>query len=199
MSADFLTSIKSRRSYYSINNTSPIPDEKIEQIVIDSLKYVPSAFNSQSNRVVLLFGASHNKFWDIVKETLRAIVPPEKFEPTDKKINSFAAGHGTVLYFYDTKIVEGMQQKFPMYKDNFPVWAEQSSAMFQFTIWSLLEAEGLGANLQHYNPIVDDQTKKIFNVPENYKLVAQMPFGGISGAPGEKEFDDIDKMIKILK
>ena len=45
------------------------------------------------------------------------------------KIDSFRAGSGTILYFYDRKVVESLQKQYPLYADNFPVWASQSSAM----------------------------------------------------------------------
>ncbi len=45
-----------------------------------------------------MFGESHLQLWDMVRETLRKIVPEAAFEGTNTKINSFAAGYGTVLF-----------------------------------------------------------------------------------------------------
>ena len=53
-----------------------------------------------------------------------------------EKIDSFKAGAGTILYFYDQQVIEAMQQQFPLYADNFPVWANQASGMLQLSIWS---------------------------------------------------------------
>ena len=39
---------------------------------------VPSAYNSQRARVVLLFGASHKKLWNIVMEMLRGSMSRRK-------------------------------------------------------------------------------------------------------------------------
>ncbi|GED13498.1 hypothetical protein AMI01nite_14890 [Aneurinibacillus migulanus] len=39
--------------------------------------YAPTSFNMQSGRIVVLMDAEHEKFWDIVKETLRPRVPEE--------------------------------------------------------------------------------------------------------------------------
>ena len=58
--------------------------------------------------------------------------------------------------------------------------------MHQLVVWTGLEAEGLGASLQHYNPLIDDEVKQEWNVPANWKLIAQMPFGNPTAAPGEK-------------
>jgi predicted oxidoreductase (fatty acid repression mutant protein) len=38
---------------------------------------------------VILFGDSHHKFWEIVRETLRKIVPEAAFAATSGKIDSF--------------------------------------------------------------------------------------------------------------
>lgn len=40
-----------------------------------------------------------------------------------------------------------------------------------------LEDAGFGANLQHYNPIIDDEVKQAFSLPDSWRLIAQMPFG----------------------
>jgi len=88
------------------------------------------------------------------------VVPEDKFQPTDEKINSFRSGYGTVLFFEDMSIVESLQKQFPLYKDNFPVWAEQTNWMHQFIIWTALEIEGYGASLQHYTELIDAEVKK---------------------------------------
>lgn len=105
MKKTFLSSIHERRSVYSITNTSPIPKNKIVALIEMLLEDVPSAFNCQSARVVVLFEQAHKNFWDIVMRTLRERVPAEKFAPTEAKINSFAAGYGTILYF-DVKALQ---------------------------------------------------------------------------------------------
>ena len=86
---DIKNLIENRRTYYEIDKTSPISDEEIREIVEHSINYVPSAFNSQSSRVVLLFGDQHDKLWEITRETLRKIVPADSFSSTDAKIDGF--------------------------------------------------------------------------------------------------------------
>ena len=49
----------------------------------------------------------------------------------------------------------GMQEKFAPYAANFPVWANQANGMLQFTVWSALRELNIGANIQHYNPVID--------------------------------------------
>jgi uncharacterized protein len=199
MNKNFYDAIKERRSIYSISKESPIPDEKIKEIVEYSVKHVPSSFNSQSSRAVVLLGESHDKLWDITMEALRKIVPEENFASTEQKVNSFKAGYGTVLYFEDFNVIEALQNQFALYKDNFPVWAEQTSGMLQFAIWTALSMEGLGATLQHYTELIEEEVKREFNLPSSWKMVAQMPFGKGTAPAGEKEFTSIEERVKVIK
>ncbi|KZL89478.1 nitroreductase family protein [Clostridium magnum] len=199
MSKDFNSAIKERRSFYAITKDSPISDDRIGEIINDAVKYTPTAFNSQSGRVVLLLGENHNKVWDITKEILRKVVPAESFSTTEEKINSFSNGYGTVLFFEDQNVIEGLQNQFTLYKDNFPIWSQQASGMLQLVVWTALENEGLGASLQHYNPIIDEKVNKQWNIPESWKLIAQMPFGKPASEPKEKQFQPLEERIKVFK
>lgn len=196
---DFYESIKTRRTFYGIGKDVKVSDDRIEEIVKYCVKHTPSAFNSQSARAVLLLGENHTKLWNIVLETLKKIVPAKAFSSTENKINSFNNGYGTILYFDETNIVKDLQEKFPTYKDNFPIWAQQANGMLQFAIWNALKIEGLGASLQHYNPIIDAEVKHEFNLNDSWSLIAQMPFGNILENPGEKDFAPIEERVLILK
>ena len=83
MKRTFAEALEHRRSYYSIGNVSPVLDEEVVHIVRTAVKNVPSAFNSQSTRIVLLLGDEHKKLWDIVKNTLKQRISPEAFVKTD--------------------------------------------------------------------------------------------------------------------
>jgi predicted oxidoreductase (fatty acid repression mutant protein) len=199
VSSDFYSAIKSRRTFYGISGESTISDDRIHEIINQAVTVAPTAFNSQSGRVVLLLGEQHTKLWDITMETLRKIVPEEHFSPTEQKINSFRSGYGTVLYFEEQTIIEELQKSFPSYKDNFPVWSQQANGMLQYIIWTSLEEEGLGVSLQHYNPLIDEEVKKQWNVPSSWKLIGQMPFGKPTATPDEKEIKPLDERVKVYK
>lgn len=62
----FMEVLKNRRTIYTLSKETTISNEKIEEIIKDAVKYVPSAFNNQSARVVLLYGENHKKLWEIV-------------------------------------------------------------------------------------------------------------------------------------
>ncbi len=88
--------VKNRRTYYQLNKELTIAQDRIQEIVSESLLHVPSAFNSQSTRVVVLFGAEHDKFWSIVTGVLKGIVPAENWEPTAQRMGGFQGAAGTV-------------------------------------------------------------------------------------------------------
>lgn len=199
MSKDFFTAIADRRSFYGISKEAVVSDDRIKEIIEHAVKHTPSAFNSQSTRVVLLIGKEHDKLWDIAMEALRKIVPADSFSSTEDKINSFKNGYGTVLYFEDNAVVESLQNQFALYKDNFPVWSQQTSGMHQFVIWTALEIEGFGASLQHYNELIENDVKKEWSIPESWKLIGQMPFGKPTAKPDEKQFSPLEERIKVFK
>ena len=199
MTKDFLEAIERHRSIYGIGEDINVTRERIQEIVGQSILNTPSAFNSQSARVAILFGEQHKKLWGIIMETLRKIVPATAFAQTGQKVNSFAAGAGTILYFEDMSTVEALQKQYATYKDNFPVWSLESNGMLEFVIWTALEQEGLGASLQHYNPLIDDKVKSTWDLPAAWKLLAQMPFGARLSEPGEKTFLPVEDRLRVFE
>ena len=94
----FIDAVKARRTRYQISNESPISDDRIVELVETAIHDVPSSFNSQSTRVLVLLKKEHEKLWDITKEILKTQVPDEKSfkEHTEPRINGFRGGYGTV-------------------------------------------------------------------------------------------------------
>ncbi|WP_153731748.1 nitroreductase family protein [Sporosarcina obsidiansis] len=199
MTKSFAEAVENRRSIYAISEESLISDERIEELVSHAIKHTPSAFNSQTGRVVVLLGEKSKRLWQITEDTLRKIVPAENFDSTAQRMAAFGGGYGTILFFEDIAVIESMQNQFEAYKENFPVWSLQSSGMLQFVIWTALEAEGFGASLQHYNPLIDEDVKKEWDLPSSWKLLAQMPFGRPLMAAGEKEFQPVEDRLKVIK
>lgn len=57
-----------RKSIYALTNTSPIPDERIVEVVTHCLKHAPGPFNVQSACIIALLGKEHEKLWDLAAE-----------------------------------------------------------------------------------------------------------------------------------
>lgn len=194
----FIKEIETRRSIYALGNETTLSNQELEDLIKQAVRQSPSAFNSQSSRAVVLFDASHVKFWGIVKDTLRKIVPEDKFESTEQRLNGFAAGKGTVLFYEDQDVVKGLQEQFAIYAENFPIWSEHSTAIAQFAVWTALSEKSVGASLQHYNPIADEDVAKAFEVPASWKLRAQLVFGSIEAPAKEKDFVADEGRFKVF-
>ena len=174
---NFTEAIRNRRSIYKLGRNIPCLQSEIISAVERMTKDVPSAFHMQSARVVVTMLDHHENVWDITKSALKGRLPKDRFDVLEKKLNGFEAAYGTILFFESSNMIAAMQEQYYEYKDNFPIWAAQANGMLQYAIWTALEDLGLGANLQHYNPIIDEDIKKIFALPDSWDLVAQLVFG----------------------
>lgn len=199
MEKTFWKALESRHSVYGFGEEQPVAQEKIVEIAEKALTLVPSSFNCQSTRMVVLFGSHHKKLWDIVIDALRKVTDDQQFAKSQEKVREdFQSGYGTVLFFEDQAVVKGLQEQFALYADKFPVWSEHTAAMHQLAVWTALAEEGLGASLQHYHPLIDDAVRKEWSVPESWKLTAQMPFGKPLSAPEEKGHMAMTDRLKVF-
>lgn len=196
---DYYEAVKTRRTYYDIEGETTLSDEKIENIVKFAVKHTPTSFNAQGTRAVLCLNKHHDKVWEIVKNAVRNEVSEKRWPKSKKKLEGFQAGYGTVLFFDDKETLKELQDKFPLYADKFAQWNEHSQGMMQHIVWTALVNEGMGASLQHYNPLIDEEIRKAFGLGENYRLVAQMPFGKPTDGPKDKSFKPIDERVHIFK
>lgn len=192
-----LKSAEMRRSVYQLNKNLPLSQQEVTDLVGHVLKHTPSSYNAQSARVVLLFGQDHEALWEIVRSTLKPLTSEKQWAATSQKVDGFKGAAGTALFFEDMAPIKKLQEKFPTYKENFAVWSEHGNAMNQYRLWQLLAAAGAGANLQHYNPIIDDEVKSRWNIPQDYRLRAQLVFGGIAAPAGDKEFLPVEDRLTV--
>lgn len=190
--SSILDSLAARRSVYRLGRDLPVSEEEVVRTVTRAAELVPDAFNMRSQRVAVVLGARQDALWDAVYDAFGGKVAREK-------IDGFQAAAGTVLYFTDRETVEALQAQYALYAANFPVWASQANGMLQLAVWSALRDLGLGANLQHYNPVIDDAVRELLGVPETWQLVAQMPFGSIVEAPGAKAGEDIAERVRVFR
>lgn len=189
---------KNRRTQYALGRNIDLNKTELENLVRETVRETPSAFNSQSSRVVILFGDESQKLWNIVKDTLRPLVTADQFPTTEAKINSFAAGAGTVLFFEDQDVIQGLQQQFSLYADKFPVFSANSAGMAQFAVWTALANANIGASLQHYNPIIDEAVRQAWNLPPSWVLSAQMPFGSNEQGFNNKDYMDDTQRFRVF-
>ncbi|AUT05273.1 hypothetical protein SPSF3K_00533 [Streptococcus parauberis] len=201
----FLEELKNRRSIYALGRNTEVSDEKIVEVIKEAVRQSPSAFNSQTTRVLILMNDEASAFWnELVATDLEATMkeqgaPEEAIAGTKEKLASFGASKGTALFFEDQDVVKGLQEQFALYADNFPVWSEQASGITSVNAWTALSSElGLGANLQHYNPVIDASVIAKYNVPASWKLRGQLNFGSIEAPAGNKEFMNDEDRFKVI-
>lgn len=93
----FQEAIAGRRSIYSLNKNTPISDEKLIQTIETITSNVPSSFNTQSTRLVVLLKDEHDKFWDLVEHVLQPnLTSDEQRQKTGGRLGMFKAAYGTV-------------------------------------------------------------------------------------------------------
>jgi hypothetical protein len=93
----YLAAVKARRTYYQLEHSSPVPDERIQEIVTQAILHTPSSFNSQSTRVLILVGDDHTKLWkDIVKPAVKAVAPADQWEKSEQRLSGFQNAYGSV-------------------------------------------------------------------------------------------------------
>ena len=179
--------IKVRRSTYTLSKETTLAPAEIEEILKTTLEEAPSTFGSYTTRLVLVVGEEHQRLWGIITEVIKGVTPPDTWEGhTENRLKGFANAYGTVLFFEDPENTNKLIEQYPFAKDKFPVWSQHTSAIHQVIIWTALTNSGLGANLQHYNPIIDDKVQEAFSVPKTWPLVAQLVFGKPTAPPGPK-------------
>lgn len=201
----FVEALKNRRSIYALGRNVDASNDQIVALIKEVVRESPSSFNSQSSRTVILLDDEVSAFWnELVATDLEATmkeqgVPAEAIEGTKAKLASFGAAKGTVLFFEDQDVVNGLQENFPLYAENFPFWSEQSTGIVSVNTWTALSADlGFGANLQHYNPVIDASVAAKYGVPVNWKLCGQLNFGSIEAPADDKEYMADEDRFKLF-
>ena len=183
---NYREAVEARRSLRSVTKNVNVGREEIIALIEDALTYTPSGYNMQNVRLLVLFGEEHERFWNDGFETLMAGKDEQARAKTRAKFDGFQNGYGTVLFFDDMDVVNKTKEKVPNYAEAMEIWMHHGQGMMQYVIWTGLVDLGLAASIQHYNPVVDSLVQKNWDVPGNWVLRGQMPFGGPAEQPGER-------------
>lgn len=199
MTKNFYETVENRHSIYGLSDEFVISDERLQEVLHIAVKHAPSAFNSQTARLVVLLEDQNQEFWKQVFDGIKDGLSEERYERNKKRFEGFASGHGTVLVFEDEKEIATYQEKFSDLADVFPIFSQQSSGMLQYLVWTTLENEGFGASLQHYYPQLSEEFKKQWGIQEGWKLISEIPFGAPTESPKPKEYKPAEDMVFIVK
>jgi len=188
--------LKARRSIYVFGKNIKMSEESFKKLIEDTLELTPSAFNSHTQRIVILFDTKHELFWEEVKQKLLPLTNNK--ERTSAKIESFKQAYATILFYDETQTTLDLEKAYPLYAKNFELWAIEQNAMLQINVWNVLTDHHLGASLQHYNEVIEERTSELFDIPKTWKLIGQMPVGEILETPQAKDHGDTEHRIKYF-
>lgn len=192
--------LKARRSMYILNDQLPVSRDVVTGRIKEAMSLSPTAFMMQDIHAVVLTGDDHKKLWNqIVHDTLQKIVPSEPFKRAEIKLQTFSKAYGTILLLRDLDAVEQMKKDYATYANEMDAWSWQDLGIAMVNIWNSLAEINVGANIQHYNPLIDGEVKSTWNIPDNYQLVGQMVYGGIVSRPGDKERKGGDELVKVVE
>lgn len=96
LTSSVLEGFKNRRTIHRVTNEPIVSDERIEEILSQVVLHTPSAFNTQTARVVVLLKEDHEKLWDIAHEAAKAAFPEAFEQMYAPRIAMFRAAYGTV-------------------------------------------------------------------------------------------------------
>jgi len=196
--SDFLELVEKRRTIYALGTNSDLTKEEIEDRIRKVVKQVPSASNSQTSRVVVLFDEANDKFWDHIHDVQKDVLEGDMWEMMSGVMLGAKEAIGTILFFEDLDAVEAM----PAPSTRQEVYKQNNAANVQYALWLALREMDLGASLQHFNvgyeQGFDKGTKEMFDLPESYEMLAQMPFGSIEQETEPKEHIDADEQVKVF-
>ncbi|KAI8669636.1 Nitroreductase domain-containing protein [Fusarium keratoplasticum] len=201
----FLAAAKHRRTVYGLKDTSPVSDDRIEKIITEVLSFSPSSYNTQPGRITLVLGEKHKQLWDVVIETAEPILKgagPGVWDAMGPRFQAFKNAYGSVLFWDSGETIKSSQETHQSAAHMFPQFADHASGMAQILVWTALELEGFGANLQHMGaiPPVEAALKKFLEVPEDYSLKANLNFGELAQPhPEVPEKLPLSETLKIIK
>ncbi|GAW12882.1 hypothetical protein ANO14919_022530 [Xylariales sp. No.14919] len=150
----FLKAAAYRRTCYALTNTSKVSDERIMEIVKEVLSFAPSSYNMQSARLSVVLGKKHEAMWDAIIEAAAPIFKGAgvwgAMEPI---LEASKNSYGSVLFFESETTINAAREAHASAAHMFSELSDHASGMHQILVWTALELEGLGANLQHLNAI----------------------------------------------
>lgn len=195
----FVQLVEKRRSIYALGANSNYSTQEISHTIRAVVKQVPTAFNSQTTRVVVLFDEANTKFWNHIYDVQQEILEGNMWSMMSGIIAGAKSGIGTVLFFEDVDAASNM----PTQGTRTEAYKQNNNANAQYAVWLALAEMDLGATLQHFNigfeQGFDKTTKDMFNLPASYEMIAQMPFGSIEQPASEKEHIDTDVQVTVIE
>lgn len=186
-----IESLEKRRSIYKINDSLPVSETQVIEAVQKAVAIIPESMNTKCQQAIVAFGGRHRELWN----GLNAATGGKGGE----KIEDALKGAGSVVFGVNQDGVKGLQDKFAAFAQVFPVFATESSGMLQLAVWTALRDLGIGASLQHQILMAPKLAHELFGVPESFKAMSVMPFGGIVQEREPREAPDVSKLVIVAR
>lgn len=195
---EFLDLNESRRSVYHIGRNSSYSAEDVADRLKELTPSLPTAFNIQTTRFVVVSDQVNEGVWDIIDEVQKEVLPGENYEIMAPVYQAAKEGIGTVLLFEDLEDVESM----PTGEERAHRYKENNHGIAALATWLALREMDLGASLHHHNIGYDEgydlSIKEYLGLPQTWELIAQMPFGSIETYPDPKDKMDVDEQVLYI-
>ena len=99
-----------RRSIYALGKDLELSNQELIETIQGAVLNTPTAFNSQTSRVVILLNEESDAFWnEIAYSELEKVTPAEAFEATKERLAGFAQAKGTILFYEDQDVVKAFK------------------------------------------------------------------------------------------
>lgn len=198
--SDFKSLLEKRRSIYGLGKNTDYSQEEIVEAIRHTVRQVPSSSNSQTTRAIVLFDEANTKLWNHIYDVQKDVLPESMWDMMSGVMEGARDNAvGTVLFFEDRDAVANM----PTSKATSEAYKQNNAGIAQYGVWLRLAEMDLGASLQHFNVGYDQgfdkPIREMFDLPESYELIAQMPFGSVEASAGEKNHIDTEEQVQVRK
>lgn len=96
----WVEALRTRRSHYALEYQADVEEAAVQTVIEDALLLMPSFFNSQTTRIILLLNQDHRQLWSVFPEILDHHVLQVEGQhipvTTRTKLENFGKGNGTV-------------------------------------------------------------------------------------------------------
>ena len=187
-----------RRSTYVTGKNTDLSQEEISRAIREAAKNVPTAFNSQTSRLVVVFDDANERVWKEIYNVQKDVLDEATWGMMGPVIEGAGQGVGTILFFEDR---DAVKENIPADEHRQNLYKQDNSSNHQYAAWLTLAELGLGGTLQHFNIGYEEGFDKVIrdllDLPESYEMIAQMPFGSIEQEYEAKDYIDSHIQVQV--
>lgn len=191
--------LNDRRTNYALGNNTDITADDVAARLKEIAPILPSAMHSQTSRMVVVSGEHNTRVWEIIDEAQKTVMPEDMYSMMSGVFEAAKSAVGTVLFFESRDAVNAL----PIGEHRALTYKENNHAISAFSTWLTLTEMGLGASFQHlnvgYKQGFDKPIREELGLPDDFEMLAQMPFGSIEAPAGDRKPSvDADELVRSI-